>query len=142
MSEVQANLLYTKEHEWVEKLSDTVVRIGITDFAQDQLGDIVFVELPKVGTSVTANESIGSVESVKTVSDIFSPISGKVTAVNSSLEGSPELGEQCSHSVKVGWLKSKLQVLKLWKAYLLQQNMHLTSVTTNKWTLIQAKILY
>lgn len=91
MSEVQANLLYTKEHEWVEKLSDTLVRVGITDFAQDQLGDIVFVELPKVGTSVTANESIGSVESVKTVSDIFSPISGKVTAVNSSLEGSPEL---------------------------------------------------
>jgi glycine cleavage system H protein len=91
MSEVQANLFYTKEHEWVEKLSDTVVRVGITDFAQDQLGDIVFVELPKVGTSVTANESIGSVESVKTVSDIFSPVSGKVTAVNSSLEGSPEL---------------------------------------------------
>jgi glycine cleavage system H protein len=91
MSEVQANLFYTKEHEWVEKLSDTVVRVGITDFAQDQLGDIVFVELPKVGTSVTANESIGSVESVKTVSDIFSPVSGKVTVVNSSLEGSPEL---------------------------------------------------
>ncbi|MBP1966782.1 glycine cleavage system protein GcvH [Paenibacillus aceris] len=91
MSNVQANLLYTKEHEWVEKLSDTVVRIGITDFAQDQLGDIVFVELPKAGASVTANESIGSVESVKTVSDIFSPVSGKVTAVNGSLEGSPEL---------------------------------------------------
>lgn len=91
MSNVQANLLYTKEHEWVEKLSETVVRIGITDFAQDQLGDIVFVELPKAGASVTANESIGSVESVKTVSDIFSPVSGKVTAVNGSLEGSPEL---------------------------------------------------
>lgn len=91
MSNVQANLLYTKEHEWVEKLSDTVVRVGITDFAQDQLGDIVFVELPKVGTSITANESIGSVESVKTVSDIFSPVSGKVTNVNGSLEGSPEL---------------------------------------------------
>ncbi|MZQ83523.1 glycine cleavage system protein GcvH [Paenibacillus sp. 5J-6] len=91
MSNVQANLLYTKEHEWVEKLSDTVVRVGITDFAQDQLGDIVFVELPKAGTTITANESIGSVESVKTVSDIFSPVSGKVTAVNGSLEGSPEL---------------------------------------------------
>ncbi|BFT75141.1 glycine cleavage system protein GcvH [Paenibacillus sp. P36] len=91
MSNVQANLLYTKEHEWVEKLSDTVVRVGITDFAQDQLGDIVFVELPKAGASITANESIGSVESVKTVSDIFSPVSGKVTAVNGSLEGSPEL---------------------------------------------------
>lgn len=91
MSNVQANLLYTKDHEWVEKLSDTAVRVGITDFAQDQLGDIVFVELPKAGTSITANESIGSVESVKTVSDIFSPVSGKVTAVNGSLEGSPEL---------------------------------------------------
>ncbi|MDD9266406.1 glycine cleavage system protein GcvH [Paenibacillus sp. GCM10023248] len=91
MSNVQANLLYTKEHEWVEKLSDTVVRVGITDFAQDQLGDIVFVELPKAGASITANESIGSVESVKTVSDIFSPVSGKVTNVNGTLESSPEL---------------------------------------------------
>ncbi|OAS17075.1 glycine cleavage system protein GcvH [Paenibacillus oryzisoli] len=102
MSNVQANLLYTKEHEWVEKLSDTVVRIGITDFAQDQLGDIVFVELPKVGTSVTANESIGSVESVKTVSDIFCPVSGKVTAVNSTLEGSPELVNTASFGE--GWM--------------------------------------
>jgi glycine cleavage system H protein len=90
MSEVQSQLLYTKEHEWVEKLSDTSVRIGITDFAQDQLGDIVFVELPKAGTGITAEESIGSVESVKTVSDIFSPVTGKVTAVNTALEGSPE----------------------------------------------------
>lgn len=102
MSNVQANLLYTKEHEWVEKLSDTVVRIGITDFAQDQLGDIVFVELPKVGTSVTANESIGSVESVKTVSDIFCPVSGKVTAVNSTLEESPELVNNASFGE--GWM--------------------------------------
>jgi glycine cleavage system H protein len=90
MSEVQADLLYTKEHEWVQKLSDTRVRIGITDFAQDQLGDIVFVELPKTGTDIKAEESIGSVESVKTVSDIFSPVTGKVTAVNSTLEDSPE----------------------------------------------------
>ncbi|NQX68724.1 glycine cleavage system protein H [Paenibacillus ferrarius] len=102
MSEVQANLLYTKEHEWVEKLSETVVRVGITDFAQDQLGDIVFVELPKVGTTITANESIGSVESVKTVSDIFSPVSGKVTAVNSTLEGSPELVNSASFAE--GWM--------------------------------------
>lgn len=102
MSNVQANLLYTKEHEWVEKLSDTVVRIGITDFAQDQLGDIVFVELPKVGASVTANESIGSVESVKTVSDIFCPVSGKVTAVNSTLEESPELVNNASFGE--GWM--------------------------------------
>ncbi|WNR43684.1 glycine cleavage system protein GcvH [Paenibacillus roseipurpureus] len=102
MSNVQANLLYTKEHEWVEKLSDTVVRIGITDFAQDQLGDIVFVELPKVGAAVTANESIGSVESVKTVSDIFCPVSGKVTAVNDTLEGSPELVNNASYTE--GWM--------------------------------------
>jgi glycine cleavage system H protein len=91
MSQVQAQLFYTKEHEWVEKLSDTKVRIGITDFAQDQLGDIVFVELPGTGTEIKVEESIGSVESVKTVSDIFSPVTGKVTAVNSTLEGSPEL---------------------------------------------------
>lgn len=91
MSEVQAELFYTKEHEWVKKLSDTRVRIGITDFAQDQLGDIVFVELPETDTDITAEESIGSVESVKTVSDIFSPVTGKVTAVNSTLEDSPEL---------------------------------------------------
>ncbi|MGG1514258.1 glycine cleavage system protein GcvH [Paenibacillus oryzisoli] len=102
MSDVQANLLYTKEHEWVEKLSDTSVRIGITAFAQDQLGDIVFVELPKVGAAVTAHESIGSVESVKTVSDIFCPVSGKVTAVNGSLESSPELVNTSSYGE--GWM--------------------------------------
>jgi glycine cleavage system H protein len=91
MSEVKKDLLYTKEHEWVKKLSDTRVRIGITDFAQDQLGDIVFVELPVTDTEISAEESIGSVESVKTVSDIFSPVTGKVTAVNGVLEDSPEL---------------------------------------------------
>ncbi|MFC5449634.1 glycine cleavage system protein GcvH [Paenibacillus aestuarii] len=102
MSQVQANLLYTKEHEWVEKLSDTVVRVGITDFAQDQLGDIVFVELPKTGTAITANDSIGSVESVKTVSDIFSPVSGKVAAINGALEGSPELVNSSPYGE--GWM--------------------------------------
>jgi len=102
MSQVQANLLYTKEHEWVQKLSDTVVRVGITDFAQDQLGDIVFVELPKAGTAITANDSIGSVESVKTVSDIFSPVSGKVASVNGALEGSPELVNSSPYGE--GWM--------------------------------------
>jgi glycine cleavage system H protein len=90
MSQVPSNLRYTKEHEWVEVLSDTKVRIGITHFAQDQLGDIVFVELPKPGTAIKADDSIGSVESVKTVSDIFSPVSGTVAAVNDTLETSPE----------------------------------------------------
>lgn len=90
MSNIPSNLLYTKEHEWVEVLSDTKVRIGITHFAQEQLGDIVFVELPKAGSAIKADDSIGSVESVKTVSDIFSPVSGTVTAVNDSLETAPE----------------------------------------------------
>lgn len=89
MSQVQANLLYTKEHEWVEQLSETSVRVGITDFAQNLLGDIVFLELPKSGDILTAEQSMGSMESVKTVSDIFSPISGTVTKINETLEASP-----------------------------------------------------
>ncbi|MBR3118619.1 glycine cleavage system protein GcvH [Oceanobacillus profundus] len=83
------DLLYSKEHEWVKK-EDGNVRIGITDFAQDELGDIVFVELPEVGDEITADEPFGSVESVKTVSELYAPISGKVVAVNEELEDSPE----------------------------------------------------
>ena len=75
------DLLYSKEHEWVKK-EDGNVRIGITDFAQDELGDIVFVELPEVGDEITADEPFGSVESVKTVSELYAPVSGKVVAVN------------------------------------------------------------
>jgi len=91
MSQVASNLLYSKGHEWVEVLSDNKVRIGITDFAQNQLGDIVFVEMPEVGAKVAQDDSVGSVESVKTVSDIYCPVSGKVASVNSSLEDAPEL---------------------------------------------------
>ncbi|WP_124728164.1 glycine cleavage system protein GcvH [Staphylospora marina] len=83
-------LLYSKEHEWVLKLEDGRVRIGITDFAQSELGDIVFVELPETGTELTANEPFGSVESVKTVSELYAPVSGKVVEVNGALEESPE----------------------------------------------------
>lgn len=90
MSNVIAHLLYSKEHEWVEVQSENKVRIGITDFAQNQLGDLVFVDLPEVGTKVKADESMGSVESVKAVSDIFSPISGTVVEVNPLLEDAPE----------------------------------------------------
>lgn len=82
-------LLYSEEHEWVKK-EDGKVRIGITDFAQDELGDIVFVELPEVGEEVEADEPFGSVESVKTVSELYAPVSGKVVAVNEDLEDSPE----------------------------------------------------
>jgi len=102
MSQVSSGLLYTKEHEWVQVLSDTLVRVGITDFAQHQLGDIVFVELPEAGAAVSADESVGSVESVKTVSDIFCPVSGKVSAVNAELEGSPELVNSSPYGE--GWM--------------------------------------
>ncbi|SEM90349.1 glycine cleavage system protein GcvH [Lihuaxuella thermophila] len=83
-------LRYTEEHEWVQTLDGDKVRIGITDFAQSELGDIVFVELPEVGAEVTAGEPFGSVESVKTVSELYAPVSGKVVEVNGELESSPE----------------------------------------------------
>jgi len=102
MSEVQSDLLYTREHEWVQKLSDTLVRVGITDHAQDLLGDIVFVELPQQGLQLKASDPVGSVESVKTVSDIFSPVSGTVSAVNSALEGTPEQINQSPYGD--GWM--------------------------------------
>jgi len=82
-------LRYSKEHEWV-KVDGNKVRIGITDFAQSELGDIVFVELPEVGAEVKADEPFGSVESVKTVSELYAPVSGTVVEINNELEGSPE----------------------------------------------------
>lgn len=88
--------LYSKEHEWVKK-EDGKVRIGITDFAQDELGDIVFVELPEVGDSLELEEPFGSVESVKTVSELYAPVSGKVVEVNGELEDSPELVNESPH---------------------------------------------
>jgi glycine cleavage system H protein len=83
------NFRYTREHEWIE-LSGSIGAIGITDYAQASLGDIVYVDLPKVGDPVTANETFGSVESVKAVSDLFSPVTGTVTAVNEELKDSPD----------------------------------------------------
>ncbi|ALC84579.1 MULTISPECIES: glycine cleavage system protein GcvH [Bacillaceae] len=82
-------LKYSEEHEWV-KTEDGKVRIGITHFAQSELGDIVFVELPQVGDDIKAGDPFGSVESVKTVSELYAPISGKVVEVNADLEDSPE----------------------------------------------------
>ncbi|MCG7345432.1 glycine cleavage system protein GcvH [Sporosarcina sp. ACRSL] len=84
------DLRYSEEHEWVKDESGKY-RIGITEFAQSELGDIVFVELPQVGDEVKVNEPFGSVESVKTVSELYAPISGKVVEVNEELEDSPEL---------------------------------------------------
>jgi glycine cleavage system H protein len=87
------DLKYTNEHEWVREPgeADSSVRVGITDFAQDALGDIVYVSLPEVGTEVESGAAVGELESTKSVSDVFAPLSGRVVARNESLEGSPEL---------------------------------------------------
>ncbi|MCF3943230.1 glycine cleavage system protein GcvH [Oceanobacillus alkalisoli] len=85
------DLRYTKEHEWIKKEDGNKVRIGITDFAQDELGDIVFVELPEAGDTVEADDSFGSVESVKTVSELYAPVNGTIVEINEELEDSPEL---------------------------------------------------
>ena len=91
-----ANLKYTKEHEWLDVQGSTGV-IGITDYAQSTLGDIVFVELPKVGDTVTGGKTFGSVESVKAVSDLYSPVSGTVTAINEELNSSPDKVNENAH---------------------------------------------
>lgn len=101
MTTTPEDLKYTGEHEWVRG-TGPVVEIGITDFAQDSLGDIVFVTLPKTGESVTANEACGELESTKSVSDIFAPVSGTVTEVNGALEANPELVN--SEPYGEGWL--------------------------------------
>ena len=89
MSNVPGDLRYTKEHEWA-KIEGDRARIGITDFAQEQLGDVVFVELPKVGAKVTSMSTFGVVESVKAVSDLFAPLTGEVVEVNAELPKKPE----------------------------------------------------
>jgi glycine cleavage system H protein len=85
------DLRYTDAHEWVREGAEGVVRVGITDYAQTQLGDVVYVDLPAVGDAVTAGEPCGEVESTKSVSQIYAPLSGEVVAVNGALEDSPEL---------------------------------------------------
>ena len=89
MASVPAELKYTKEHEWAKREGDRI-RVGITEYAQEQLGDVVFVELPKVGAKVTAHQAFGVVESVKAVSDLFAPISGEVVETNTELPQKPE----------------------------------------------------
>ena len=90
MSAVPENLRYTKEHEWVEELAPNKFRVGITDYAQSALGDIVYIQLPKLSAQVLANSVCGEVESTKSVSEIYAPISGKVVAVNNNLDSNPE----------------------------------------------------
>jgi len=109
MSELEypQDLRYTAEHEWVRVGSDGVARIGITAFAQDALGDVVYVSLPTVGDKVSAGDSCGEVESTKSVSDLYAPVSGEVLAVNATLDSAPELvntdpyGEGWMYEVKV-----------------------------------------
>lgn len=96
-----AGLLYSKEHEWV-KLDGDVATVGITDYAQSSLGDIVYVELPRVGAALTQFGSIGVVESVKAVSDIFTPVGGEVTETNAAIEGDPALVNRDPYGE--GWL--------------------------------------
>jgi glycine cleavage system H protein len=102
VSDIPPDLHYTAEHEWVRRSGDDTVRVGITDFAQSALGDVVFVQLPDVGADLTAGESFGEVESTKSVSDLYAPLSGKVSAVNTDLEGSPQLVN--SDPYGAGWL--------------------------------------
>lgn len=90
MTNVPDDLQFTAQHEWIAAAGDGVVRFGITDYAQDSLGDIVYVDLPKVGQAVVAGQPCGEVESTKSVSEIYAPVSGEVTAVNSALADAPD----------------------------------------------------
>lgn len=99
---VPEDLLYSEEHEWVRREGEGLARIGITDYAQDALGDIVFVELPASGAQMTFNETFGEVESTKSVSDIFAPVTGTITQVNESLEDAPEIINQDPYGE--GWI--------------------------------------
>ncbi|WOK05528.1 glycine cleavage system protein GcvH [Imperialibacter roseus] len=113
---IPENLLYTKDHEWV-KVDGDIATVGVTDFAQSELGDIVYVEIEKEGEEVALAEVFGTVEAVKTVSDLFMPLSGEVTEVNAALEAQPELvnsdpyGEGWMIKVKVSNISEKEELL-------------------------------
>lgn len=101
MVETPVELKYAETHEWLRDEGDNVVSVGITDFAQDSLGDVVYVELPEVGDEVSAQDEIGAVESVKAASDIYAPVSGQVVAINEELEDDPETVNQSPY--EDGW---------------------------------------
>ena len=102
MSNIPSQLRYTKEHEWVEQTSDGKFRVGITDFAQAALGDIVYIQLPKVGENVEQSKVCGEVESTKSVSEIYAPLTGKIVSVNSELDAAPEILN--SDPYGAGWI--------------------------------------
>jgi glycine cleavage system H protein len=98
---VPANLRYTKDHEWVQ-INGTTVRVGITDYAQDALGDIVFIQLPEIDSMVEIHQGLGEIESTKSVNDVYAPVSGRVSLVNSALMDTPELLN--SDPYDTGWI--------------------------------------
>lgn len=102
MSNIPANLRYTKEHEWVQEVSEKTYKVGITDYAQGALGDIVYIQLPKVGEAISQGKVCGEVESTKSVSEIYAPVSGTVTSVNSNLDSAPEVLN--SDPYGAGWI--------------------------------------
>ena len=102
MQDIPADLKYSTSHEWVLVESDDLVRVGITEHAQAQLGDMVFIELPEVGTQVSAGDAVAVVESVKAASDVYTPVPGEIVEVNDALEASPELVN--SDPYVDGWL--------------------------------------
>ena len=102
MSDIPADLRYTAEHEWVRRTGDETVRVGITDFAQSSLGDVVFVQLPAAGDQIRAGDTFGEVESTKSVSDLYAPVTATVAAVNADLAGDPGLVN--SDPYGQGWL--------------------------------------
>lgn len=102
MSNIPAELRYAKSHEWLKLESDGTVTVGITDYAQNSLGDITYVQVPKVGATLKAGETFGVVESVKAASDLYAPVAGTVVAVNSALDGAPETVNRAPYAD--GWM--------------------------------------
>lgn len=102
MSEVKQNLVYSKEHEWAEAVDSRTIRVGITEFAAGKLGDIVFVELPELQAVIQEGDAIGTIESVKTVSELYSPIGGVIVKINEALIDSPETVNEDAYGA--GWM--------------------------------------
>ena len=122
MSKLPQNLLYTKDHEWVRLLEDGTAFVGITDYAQESLGDITFIEFPEVGAQFEAGDTFGVVESVKAASDLYMPVSGTVIEVNDAVDTNPELVNQ--EAFDNGWLlkirltdETQTESLMKWDAY-------------------------
>lgn len=125
MSNTPDNLVYAASHEWARALDDNIVEVGISDYAQEALGDVVYVELPEVGQAVSAGQQCCAVESVKAASDIYAPVSGEIVAVNEELDGEPELLNESPY--EKGWMfrikaseTNELQDLLSADAYLAQ----------------------